>query len=204
MVLLIETTGIISWGGLFIIALLIFAETGFLLGLAIPGGETLVLTAGILVSTQSLEVSIVSLLIVLISAGILGDTSGYYIGKKFGKKLQTKEDTWYFKKKFLRMAEQYISKHSKTSLIAGKFLPVIRPFSPVVSGMSAMPFKKFISLSVVASVVYMSAFALAGYFLGNTFPDIKNYISWLLPISISIAVLIIIIQAKKFKSDESV
>ena len=204
MVFLIGTTDLIAWGGLFIIALLIYAETGFLLGLAIPGGETLVFTAGILVSSGTLDVSIVVLLIILITAGILGDISGYFIGKKFGKRLEQKKDTWYFKKKYFKIAEQYIYGHSKTALIAGKFLPVIRPFSPVISGMTAMPVSRFFSLSVIASILYMGTFTFAGFFLGNQFPIIKNYIGLLLPLSITIAIIIIVIQVKKFKKEEDV
>src|SRR5688500_10221709 len=105
MILLFETAGLIAWGGIFIIALLVFADTGLRLGLSIPGGETLVVTAGVLVSTGTLDISIVTLLIILIVAGFAGDTSGYFIGKKFGRRLYDKKDTWYFKKTYLRMAE---------------------------------------------------------------------------------------------------
>jgi membrane-associated protein len=196
-----QTAGLIAWGGVFIIALLVFAETGFLLGLVIPGGETLVFTAGLLVSTQSLDVSIVTLLITLIAASIAGDLSGYFIGKRFGRKLYHKKDTWYFKQKYLLMAETFFKKHKRAGIVFGKFLPVIRPFSPVISGTTGVPFHQFFPLTLVASALYMSSFILAGYFLGNRFPIIKEYLWLILPISIILALIPVIAQVRKYKAD---
>jgi membrane-associated protein len=168
-----------------------------LVGLVVPGGETLIFTAGLLVSTGSLKVSIVLLLFSLIFAGICGDTSGYFIGQRFGSKLYHKKDTWYFKKKYLTLAEDFFKKHSKAALIFGKFLPIIRPFSPVISGTTGIKFSAFLSFSVVAGLLYMSTFVLSGYFLGNQFPVIKDYLGWIIPVSILVALIPIITQIRK-------
>ncbi|MFD2245339.1 DedA family protein [Pontibacter ruber] len=199
-----DTASLIEWGGFLIIAILIFAETGLLIGLVVPGGETLVFTAGLLVSTDSLSVPVTILLISLIVAGIVGDTSGYYIGKKFGRKLYDKRDTWYFKKKYLYLAADYFAKHRKAAIIFGKYLPIIRPFSPVISGTTNMKFSVFIFLTVVASILYMSTYVLAGYFLGNQFPEIKEYLGWIVPISIVVALIPVFKQLRKAKSNAQV
>ncbi len=192
-----DSTSIIEWGGFLIIAILVFAETGLLVGLVVPGGETLIFTAGLLVSTGSLKVSIVLLLFSLILAGICGDTSGFFIGQRFGSKLFQKKETWYFKKKYLTLAEDYFKKHSKAAIIFGKFLPIIRPFTPVISGMTGIKFSPFLFLSVVAGLLYMSMFVLTGYFLGNQFPIIKDYLGWIIPVSILVALIPIIRQIRK-------
>ena len=197
--LFIDTTSLVAWGGLFIIALLVFAETGFLLGLAIPGGETLVFTAGLLVSTGTLDFPIFLLVLLLVLSAVLGDISGYTIGKKFSKRLHNKEDTWWYRKKYFAIARHYLTTHSRFALIGGKFLPVIRPFSPVVAGMTPVPFARFLSLTTVAAVLYVTSFVMAGYFLGKRFPVIKDYLGWILPISIAAAITIMIVQAKKYK-----
>lgn len=194
-----NTTELVAWGGLAIILLLVYAETGLLVGLVVPGGETLVFTAGILVSTGTLSISITILLLLLIIASILGDTSGYYIGKRFGKKLYHKRDTWYFKKQYLHIVKDYLHRHSRISLIAGKFFPFIRPFAPLVSGVSRINLGKFLPLTAVASILYMSIFSLAGYFLGKQFPIIKEYIGYILPISIVISVVLVMMQIRKYK-----
>lgn len=192
-----DTTSLIEWGGFLLIALLVFAETGLLVGLVVPGGETLVFTAGLLVSTGSLEVPIAVLLATLVLAGIAGDTSGYFIGRKFGTRLFHRPDTWYFRKKYLHLAADYFKRHKKASLILGKFLPIIRPFSPVVAGTTNVKFSSFAALTVAASVLYMGSFGLAGYFLGSRFPVIKDYLGWILPLSILVALIPVIRQIRK-------
>lgn len=195
---LFETANLIEWGGLLIIACFVFAETGLLLGLVVPGGETLLFTAGLLVSTNSLNTPITVLLLTMIASGIAGDISGFNIGRKFKPKLYKKKDTWYFKKKYLTMAEDFMDKHKKAAIIFGKFLPIIRPFGPVIAG-NRLKFPIFLTLTVIASVLYMSAFILGGFFLGSEFPQIKNYLGWILPISIVAALIPVIIQIKKHK-----
>lgn len=194
--LFIETSGLIAWGGFLIIVAFVFAETGLLLGLVVPGGETLLFTSGLLVSTQSLNVDIVTLVIAIILAAIAGDISGFLIGKRFKKRLFEKEDTWYFKKKYLEMAAKYIKKHKKSALIFGKFLPVIRPFSPVITGTTTMNLSAFVPISILAVILYVSAFTLTGYLLGSQFPYIKNYLGYILPISIIVALVPVIIQVR--------
>jgi membrane-associated protein len=199
---LFGTSGLIEWGGFLIIALLVFAETGLLLGLVLPGGETLTFTAGLLVSTNSLDISIFVLLPALICISVAGDACGFFIGRKLGERLCKKEDTWYFKKKYLDAAEKYLQKHCRFALIMGKFLPVIRPFTPVVSGAAKFTFPRFITLSAIACTLYMSAFVLAGYFLGYQFPQIKDYLGWIFPVSIAVAIGVGIHQFRKLQKED--
>lgn len=197
-----DATSLIEWGGIVIIVALVFIETGLLVGLVVPGGETLVFTAGLLVSTGFLQVPIAVLFVSLVLASIAGDASGYFIGKKFGTRLYRRPDTWYFRKKYLHLAADYFNRHRKTSIIFGKFLPIIRPFSPVIAGTSKLNFPSFAALTVVASVLYMSAFCLAGYFIGSQFPVIREYLGWILPISIVAALIPVIRQIRKNSKKE--
>lgn len=201
--LFIETAGLIEWGGFILIVCFVFAETGFLLGLVVPGGETLLFTAGLLVSTSILHVDITVLLLCIALAAIAGDISGFYIGRKFKDRLYKKQDTWYFKKKYLSLAEDHIQKHKKSSLILGKFLPVIRPFSPVITGTTRMPFATFFPLTLAAVLLYVSAFTLAGYFLGSQFPQIKDYLGYILPISIVVALIPVIMKIRNERRKET-
>ncbi|HEY0895357.1 MAG TPA: DedA family protein [Sphingobacteriaceae bacterium] len=197
-----EASEIIEWGGFVIIVAFVFAETGLLLGLVVPGGETLLFTAGLLVSTQTLQVSIVTLVLCIILAAIAGDISGFYIGRNFKDRLYRKKDTWYFKKKYLSLAEEYIEKHKKGALIIGKFMPVIRPFSPVITGTTRMAPHTFIPISLVASVLYVSIFTLGGYLLGSEFPQVKRYLAYILPVSIIVSIIPVILQVRKQKKQQ--
>lgn len=202
--LLFQTNNLIEWGGLLLIIVLIFAETGLLLGLIVPGGETLVFTAGLLVSTGTLDISIGVFFLLLAVAAMAGDSTGYYIGRRFGKKLYQKKDTWYFKKQYLEMAHDYIERHKKTSIIAGKFFPVVRPFTPVIAGITRMPRRNFYGLTLLAVIVYLGLFLFTGYFLGNKFPEIKNYLGYILPASVIILLIPVFLQIRKNKRKKAV
>ncbi|SKB45277.1 DedA family protein [Daejeonella lutea] len=197
MLLLIENSNLIEWGGLFIILAFVFLETGLLLGIIVPGGETLLFTSGLLVSTGTLQTDIGTLLIGVILAGISGDISGFYIGKKFKDRLHKKKDTWYFKKRYLTLAEEYVRRHKKGAIVIGKFLPIIRPFTPVITGTSAMPFSKFFALSLVAIASYTCVFTVTGFLIGSQFPEIKNYLGYILPASIIVALIPVIREVRK-------
>ncbi|MBB1284388.1 DedA family protein [Flavisolibacter sp. BT320] len=202
--LLFQTNNLIEWGGLLLIIILIFAETGLLLGLIVPGGETLVFTSGLLVSTGTLNISIGLFFLLLALAAMAGDSTGYYIGRRFGKNLYKKKDTWYFKKEYLEMAHDYIERHKKTSIIAGKFFPVVRPFTPVIAGATRMPRRNFYALTLLAVLVYLGLFLFSGYFLGNKFPEIKNYLGYILPASVIILLIPVFLQIRKNKRRKSV
>ena len=201
MELLFNTQNIIQWGGIGIIIIFVFAETGLLLGLVIPGGETLIFSSGLFVSTGVLHINIFLFLILLIAAGIAGDLSGYSIARRYGPGLYKKKDTWYFKKKYLAVVEDYFTRHKKLAILIGKFMPVIRPFTPVVAGITKMKRGHFFPLAISATIVYISFFLLSGYFLGNQFPDLKNYLGYILPTSIIVLLIPVIIQIRKNKKE---
>ncbi len=196
MLLLIENSTLIEWGGFLIIIAFVFAETGLLLGIIVPGGETLLFTAGLLVSTRTLQTDIGTLSIGIILAAIAGDISGFYIGRRFKTRLHQKKDSWYFKKKYLNLAEDYIHKH-KGAIILGKFLPIIRPFIPVITGTTTMPFSIFFPLSLIAVVLYTGVFIFTGYLLGAKVPQIKDYLGYILPVSILIALVPVIREVRR-------
>lgn len=197
MELLFQTQNLIAWGGVALILLLIFAETGLLLGLVVPGGETLVFTSGFLVSTGVLNISILPFFFLMTAAAYLGDASGYFIGRKLGPKLYDKKDTWYFKKKYMLATQGYMNRHKKKAIVLGKFFPVIRPFIPLLSGISALKRATFFSISFLSVLLYLSVFLFAGYFLGTRFPGLKNYLGWILPASVLILLIPVYLQYRK-------
>ncbi len=196
----IDTASLIEWGGLLLILAMVYAETGLLLGLLIPAGETLLFTAGVLASTGFIEINVYLLASLLILSGFAGDLTGFFIGRKAGEKIYER-DKWYLKKKYLRIAEKIILKNKYSAIVFGKFLPVVRPFVPAITGTTKMGTARFTWLTVLSCLLFMSVFVFSGYFLGLKFPGIKNYIAWLLPISIIIAIAAVFVQVKKYKSD---
>lgn len=203
MVLLFQTGNLIEWGGLLIILLLIFAETGFLLGLVVPGGETLVFTTGILASAGTFSLPIVTIFLLLVLASVCGDAAGFYIGRRFGVKLYQKPDTWYFKKQYLQVAKDFVARHRKTAIMAGKFFPLVRPFMPVIAGMSPITKTRFAVLTFASVLLYMSTFLFTGYFLGSRFPGIKDYLGLILPASVILLLVPVVLQLRKNRNSRA-
>ena len=171
-----DTEQLIAWGGVGLIAALVFIETGFLLGLIVPGGETLLFTAGLFAGLDTLKMPLWTLIPLLIIMAFTGDLTGYWIGHKLGKKLHQKKDSLLFRREYLEKSEKYYRKHPRRALIMGRFLPIIRTFNPLLSGSSGMDKKQFMLLSGIGCSLYISALILAGYFLGNAFPQLGNYV----------------------------
>jgi membrane-associated protein len=182
----------IRYGGLALICAVIFIETGLLLGLVIPGGDSFLFTAGLLCATEVLPTSIFLLIPLLIGSGILGDLLGYSIGKKLGRKLYSRPDTWIFKKKHFRKAEQFYQRKGKTAIIAGKFMSVVRTFNPLISGATHMSLPTYVAITSLATALWISVLVLTGYFVGLKFPWLKDYIQFIVPgiILVSVSPLI--------------
>ncbi|MBI2019924.1 VTT domain-containing protein [Candidatus Daviesbacteria bacterium] len=167
---LIQTVG---YFGVFII---VFLESGMMLGFFFPG-DSLLFTAGFLASQNFLDIKI--LIIGCFISAVAGDSIGYLIGQKFGRKLFSKEDSILFHKDHLMRAQKFYDKHGGKTIILARFVPVIRAFAPVVAGIGLMRYKKFVIFNLVGAVLWAIIIPLLGYYLGSAIPDIDKY---LLPI----------------------
>ena len=192
----------IRYGGLALICAIIFIETGLLLGLVIPGGDSFLFTAGLLCATQVLPTSIFLLIPLLIVSGVLGDLLGYTIGKKLGRKLYSRPDTWIFKKKHLHKAEDFYKRKGKTAIIAGKFLSVVRTFNPLISGATAMPMGTYLAITSIGTALWICALVLTGYFIGLKFPWLKDYIQYIIPGIILVSITPLLIKFFRKKSPD--
>jgi len=164
---LILTSGYL---GLFFI---VFAESGLLIGFFFPG-DSLLITAGLLASRGLLDIQ--TLIIVAIAGAIIGDTVGYWFGKKTGPRIFKKEDSLLFHKKNIIKANEFYKKHGGKTIIIARFLPFIRTFAPIVAGIGGMEYKRFLFFNIFGGIFWVLATSLLGYFLGNTIPNIDQYI----------------------------
>lgn len=178
----------IQYGGLTLILAVMFVETGLLIGLVIPGGDSLLLATGLFAGAGALPVPLAVLLPSMTLASIAGDMVGFYLGRKMGKRLYHKKDTWYFKRTHLQKAEVFYRQKGKTAVIMGKFVPVIRTFNPLLSGVTGMAFSRFLLLSAIGSTLWVCSLVLASYYVGQKFPDLKNYLHYVVPAIILVSV----------------
>lgn len=167
---------IIKTAGLFGVFTIVFLESGMLIGFFFPG-DSLLFTAGFLASQGFID--IVPLVVGCFIAAVAGDSVGYYIGHKFGRRLFNKEDSLFFHKDHLKKAEAFYEKHGGKTIILARFMPVIRAFAPVVAGIGAMKYSTFLFYNLFGGFLWAVCLTLAGYYLGSLIPDVDKY---LLPI----------------------
>jgi len=177
-ILIIKTVGLLG------IIFIIFAETGLFFGFFFPG-DSLLFTAGILASQHIFN--IYYLLIFCILAAILGDSVGYWSGKKYGRKLFERDVGFFFKKQRIYDAEKFYEKYGKYTIIVARFVPVIRTFAPIVAGIGNMQYSTFISYNIFGGMLWVILVTLLGYTLGSIITNPDTYI-------IPIAILIIFIS----------
>ena len=178
-------TWIIENGGLYILLLVIFAETGLFAGFFLPG-DSLLFVAGIYAhqidaNRPGLSYEFLSLigmgavrnewldlavLIGLLSfAGIIGNTVGYWFGRKIGPAMYNWKDRLLFKQKYLHQAKEFYEKHGGVAIIGARFLPLVRTFAPIIAGIVAMDKKKFAFFNIIGSFAWVGSMVLAGHFL---------------------------------------
>jgi membrane-associated protein len=193
-IVLIKAVGVIG------VILIVFAETGLFFGFFFPG-DSLLFTAGIFASQGYFSIELV--LIGCILAAILGDSVGYWSGKKYGRQLFDRDSGFFFKKKRLYDAEIFYEKHGKSTIIIARFVPMVRTFAPIVAGIGNMKYSSFISYNIFGGVFWVSLMLLLGFFLGGIIPNPDKYI---IPIAFLIIILSffpIIIKMIRFKLNKT-
>jgi len=174
---LTDAQSIISKGGFYLLLIVVFAETGLFFGFFLPG-DYLLFMAGLLCSSGMIDVSPVVLVSSLIIAGVLGNYMGYWFGFRTGPVLFNRNDSLFFKKRYIVVAEEFYAKHGGMALILGRFFPIIRTFAPIFAGVVKVDFKKFTLYNFIGSIAWVSVFTLSGYFLGRRYPQLKDYLQY--------------------------
>ncbi|HWX78354.1 MAG TPA: VTT domain-containing protein [Candidatus Acidoferrales bacterium] len=188
---------LVRTGGLVALIVIVFVETGLLVGFFLPG-DSLLVTAGIFAARGDLD--LVTLNASLSLAAIAGDSVGYGIGVRTGPKIFTREDSLFFNRKHLISAKEFYERHGGFTIFIARFMPIIRTFAPVVAGVGAMPYRKFIAYNVFGGIFWVLSMTLAGYFLGTLVPNIQERIHLVIAIVIVLSLLPAII---KFFSERS-
>ena len=187
---------LVRTGGLLALVIIVFTETGLLLGFFLPG-DSLLVTAGIFAARGDLD--LVTLNASLSLAAIAGDTVGYGIGARTGPKIFTREDSLLFNRKHLLTAKEFYDRHGAFTIVIARFMPIIRTFAPVVAGVGAMKYRKFVAYNIFGGIFWVMTTTLAGYFLGTMVPNIQERIHVVIVIVIVLSLLPAII---KFASEK--
>ncbi|MFN0093210.1 MAG: DedA family protein [Dehalococcoidia bacterium] len=163
----------VGYPGLFLI---IFAETGLLIGFFLPG-DTLLLTVGVLCSRGQLEVAdqngLWFVIPTMIAAAIIGDAVGYQIGRHLGPRLFTRDDSFFFNRRHIERAKAFYDQHGGKTIVFARFLAFVRTFAPTVAGAAEMPYSRFAFYNISGGVIWVVSLTLAGYLVGEAVPNLE-------------------------------
>ncbi len=159
--------------GVWAALLMIFAESGILIGFFLPG-DSLIFTAGLLASQGYFSIWL--LLIGGSIAAILGDNVGYHFGRKYGHRIFNKEESLFFHKDHILRAEAFYKKHGPVTIILARFTPFVRTFAPVLAGVGKMNYSTFFLYNVIGGLAWVWGIGLLGFYAGKYIPNIDRYI----------------------------
>jgi membrane-associated protein len=182
---LTDVETLVRVGGLTAMTAIVFAETGLMIGFFLPG-DSLLVTAGVFAAAGHLD--IVLLNVVLVIAAILGDTVGYWIGRRAGPALFRRPKSLLFNPEHLRRAHDFYEKHGGKTIILARFMPIVRTFAPVVAGMGRMEYRRFVSFNVFGGLLWVVSMTLIGYFLGKI-PGVREHIEIVILIVVFLSIL---------------
>lgn len=204
--------GGIEWG-LYIVTFIVFAETGLFAGFFLPG-DSLLFLSGIysrdlvetVIAIPSDLINVTLLATIIAISGILGNMTGYWFGAKSGYYLFKKEDSFWFKKKYLLQSKDFFEKYGGKAIIFARFLPIFRTFAPIIAGIVTMDKKKFMFYNVLSSFLWSFVLVFAGHYLYGLFLDkfgidLKHYIEYIIIIIILLSTFPVLLKLiKKPKS----
>ncbi len=187
---------LIRWGGLLVVILIIFSETGLMVGFFLPG-DSLLVTAGVFAAGGLLN--IYSLIPILMAAAVVGDATGYWIGRRAGQALYNRPNSFFFRREHLIKTHEFYERHGGKTIIIARFVPVVRTFAPVVAGAAGMTYRHFATYNVVGGVGWILSMTLIGFFLGSAIPDIEKRLHLVVAVVIFLSLLPAIISILRAK-----
>lgn len=184
--------------GLPLLLFVIFAETGLFFGFFLPG-DSLVFISGLLCATtqELLGVDIITLILLMSLAAILGNVVGYYFGRRVGQGLYNRKDSFFFKRRHVDATRAFYERHGGKTLFVGRFLPIIRTFAPILAGAIRIDFKRFMLFNVAGAVCWIGSFCGIGFFLGSKYPGVKDYLGFIVAGLIVITAIPVVITYVK-------
>ncbi len=197
----------IKMGGFWLILFIIFAETGLFVGFFLPG-DSLLFISGIYAvdivketfgTTGSDYVDTSVLAFAIATAAVLGNEVGYWFGRRTGPRLYSKQDSFWFKKKYLYQAHDFFEKYGATAVIAARFIPIVRTFTPIVAGIVGMDKKKFLLDNIIGALMWSFSLIYAGHYLDRFLKvqygiEIKNHLELIILVIVSVTTLPVILK----------
>jgi membrane-associated protein len=185
---------LIRWGGYVVLVLIVFTETGLLVGFFLPG-DSLLITAGLVAATGVLNIWWLNVLLII--AAVVGDSVGYAIGARMGPRLFTRPKSLLFNPRHVDRTRAFYARHGAKTIVIARFVPLVRTFAPVVAGVAGMEYRRFVVYNVAGGVGWVTSMTWAGYLLGQTIPNINDHIHVVVAVVIVLSLIPIAIEILK-------
>ncbi len=169
----IDPAHIIQSVGMIGIFMIVFAETGLLFGFFLPG-DSLLVPIGILAAQGYIDPWTFGIAAAL--GAILGDSTGYFLGRRFGSAIFKKDDSFFFDKKHIERTERFYEKYGRTTIFLARFTPIVRTFAAPMAGVGKMPYHIFAFWNILGGILWPASLIGIGYFFGSRIPNIDQYI----------------------------
>lgn len=182
-----DLPALIQWAGYVGLTAIIFIETGLFFGFFLPG-DSLLVTAGLLAS-QGFSLDVYLLGALLNVAAIAGDNTNYWIGRYMGPRVFTRDESLFFRRRHVERAHDFYVRHGAKTIVLARFMPIIRTFAPLVAGVARMPYKTFVTCSVLGGTLWIWSMLFVGYFLGRLVPGIDKHIEKVIIVVIFLSIL---------------
>jgi membrane-associated protein len=179
----LDPIAIIKTGSYLGIAFLVFAESGLLVGIFLPG-DSLLFAAGLLSAGGFLSVG--PLVFFVVVSAIVGDSVGYWFGTNVGTPLFKRKDSFFFKQEYLKRTERFYQTYGGRAVVLARFVPIVRTIAPILAGIGSMTYRKFLSYNMLGGFLWGAGMVSLGFFLGSIIPGSEKYI---LPLSLVIVVI---------------
>jgi membrane-associated protein len=183
---------IVIWGGYIGLFVIVFSETGLLIGFFLPG-DSLLVTAGLYASASG-ELDPVILIVLLMIAAVTGNATGYLIGLRAGHALYNRPQSRWFRRDHLIKTREFYEKYGGITIVLAQFMPFARTFAPVVAGVAEMRYRRFALFNIAGAAGWVTGMILLGYYLGKSIPGIESKIEYVIAVIVFISILPMLIK----------
>lgn len=202
---LFQPEAIIKFGGLTLLLLIVFAETGLFFGFFLPG-DSLLFVAGLLSNSPHINLPVWLLIVLVVIAAVSGTAVGYGFGYWAKDYLYRRKENFFYKKKYLDITREVYQRHGMLTFVVGRFLPIVRTFIPILAGISKINFRKFMIYNFIGAAIWVVTMVMAGNLFGKAFPNLINYLEIIIAAMILVTAVPVVItwinHRKRLATDE--
>ncbi|WP_424952688.1 DedA family protein [Deinococcus sp.] len=196
---MLDPTSLLHSAGYLGVALLLFAETGLLIGFFLPG-DSLLITAGILAAAGQL--SLPGIMASAFVGAVIGDTTGYLIGQRFGPSVFSRQNSRLFRPEYLDRTNAFFARHGRAAVILARFVPVVRTVIPTLAGTGRMHYATFLAFNVIGAALWAILVPLAGDLLGRLIPHLDRYILAVVAVVVVLSLIPVLTEIRRIRRQD--